>query len=133
METYQLRKGEAVIKDGILTITDDNETMRRNNIVLSLILLVVFILDLTFKPAMSEIIIGFLAILFVIYFVGYRRGWMLSTENVIPVEQISDIKIRNSRSQSVVILTLKTTSKIRILRFNPKKADEFVKQIRLKL
>lgn len=129
METYQLKKGEVVLKDGILTVTDDNETMRRNNIILSVILLAVFLLDLTFKPAMSEIIIGFLAIIFVLYFVGYRRGWMLSTENSIPVEHIIDVKVRNSRSQSVVILTLNTTSKIRILRFNPKKADEFVNQL----
>ncbi len=129
MESYQLKKGEAVIKDGMLTILDDNQTLRRNNIVLSIILLAVFLLNLSFKPDLSEIIVSFVAILFVLYFVGYQRGWMLSNENSISLSQIEDIKIKKSRSQTVVILILKSSSKIRILRFNPNKVTPFIQEL----
>lgn len=129
MESYKLKKGEIVVKDGMLTILDDNQTLRRNNIILSVVLLAVFLLNLSFKPDLSEIIISFGAIVLIIYFVGYLRGWKLSDEDNISLSNIESTKIQKSRSQVVVILKLKSTPKIRILRFNPKEADPFIQEL----
>ncbi len=129
MESYQLKKGEVIIKEGILTISDDNQSIRRNNIILSVILLAVFLFNLLFKPDLSEILVSFAAIALIIYFIGYLRGWQLSNEDNIPLSDIEGTKIQKSRSQVVVILKLNSTSKIRILRFNSNESDPFIQEL----